>query len=79
MGVFDLSFLDWVFSGLGHMALLMVKDAVEGCAVILFTIVLGTMANSATKTIPGYTSTVFSSMIILIIPKVLYNIIATIK
>jgi len=61
------------------MALLITRNIVEGCAVILLTIVLRTVAGGATKAIPGYTSTVLSSIVILITPKVLYNIIVTIK
>jgi len=61
------------------MALFIVKDIIEGCAVILLTIVLGTMADGAIEAIPGYISTVLSSIVILIVPKVLYNIIAIVK
>jgi len=61
------------------MALLMARDIVEGYAVILLIIVLGAMADSVTEAIPGYTFTVFNSIIILIISKVLCNIIATVK
>jgi len=61
------------------MALLIIRDIVEGYVIILLTIVLGAVAGSATEATPGYTSTILSSMIILIVPKVLYNIIATIK
>jgi len=61
------------------MTLLIARDIVEGCAVILLIIVLGAMAGGATEAIPGYTSTVLSSIIILITPKVLYNITVTIK
>jgi len=61
------------------MALLIVRDAVEGCAVLLLAIVLGAVAGGATEAAPGYTSAVLSSMVILIAPKVLCDIIATIK
>jgi len=61
------------------MALLMARDVVEGYAVILLTIVLGAMAGGATEATPGYTSTVLSSMVILIVSKVLYNVIVTVK
>jgi len=61
------------------MALLIARNTIEGYAVILLIIVLGTVAGSATEATPGYTFTVFNSMIILIVSKVLYNIIATIK
>jgi len=57
----------------------MARDTVEGYAVILLTTVLGAMANGATKAIPGYTFTVLSNMIILIVLKVLYNIITIVK
>jgi len=59
--------------------LLIARDIVKGCAVILLIIVLGAMADGITKAIPGYTFTVLSSIIILIVPKVLYNIITTVK
>jgi len=61
------------------MALLMTRNTVENYAVILFTIVLGTMASDATEAIPGYTFIILSSMVILIVPKVLYNIIVIVK
>ena len=57
----------------------MARDTVEGCTVILLTIVLRAIAGGATEAIPGYTSTILSSMVILIVPKTLYNIIATVK
>jgi len=59
--------------------LFIARDVVEGCAVILLTIVLGVVAGGATEAIPGYTSIVLSSMVILIVSKALYNIIATVK
>jgi len=61
------------------MALFIARDIVEGYVVIFLTIVLGTVAGSATEAIPGYTFTILSSMIKLIISKVLYNIITTVK
>jgi len=61
------------------MALLMARDTVEGCAVILLTTVLGAVAGGTTEATPGYTSTVLSNIVILIAPKALYNITATIK
>jgi len=74
-----LSLSDWILPGLGHMALLIVRDIIKGYTVILLIIVLGIIANDATEAIPSYTFTILSNIIILIIPKVLYNIIATIK
>ena len=56
-----------------------VKDIVEGYAIILLTIVLGTVVNSITEAIFGYTFIVLSSIVILIVFKVLYNIVITIK
>jgi len=79
LGAFDLSLLDWVLPGPGHMALFMAKDIVEGYTVILLIIVLGAVVSGATKATPGYTSIVLSSMVILIVPKALYNITATVK
>jgi len=61
------------------MALLMARNTIEGYAIILFTIVLGTVADNITKATPGYTFTILSNIVILITPKVLYNIIATVK
>jgi len=61
------------------MVLFIVRDIVESCVVILLTIVLGIVASSITKTIPSYTFIVLSSIVILIIPKILYNIIAIVK
>jgi len=61
------------------MVLFMARDIVKGYAVILLIIVLGTMAGDTTKAIPGYTFAVLSNIIILIVPKVLYNIIVIIK
>jgi len=61
------------------MALLMARDIVKDCAIILLTIVLETMADGTTEAIPSYTSTMLSSIIILIVPKTLYNIIAIVK
>jgi len=57
----------------------MARNTVEGYVVILLTIVLGAVAGGATEAIPGYTFTVLSSIVILIVPKTLYNIIATVK
>ena len=79
MGAFDLSLPDWVLPGPGYIVLLMARDVVEGCVVILLIIVLGTVASGTTEAIPGYTFIVLSSMVILIVPKTLYNIIATVK
>ena len=56
-----------------------VKDIVEGYTVILLIIVLGTIVGDIIEAIPSYTFTVFSSIVILIIPKILYNIIIIIK
>jgi len=61
------------------MALLIARDAVKGYIIILLAIVLGAVAGSTIEAIPGYTFTVLNSIIILIAPKVLYNIIATVK
>jgi len=61
------------------MVLFIVKDIVEDYTIILFTIILGTVADDATEAIPNYTFIILSNMIILIISKVLYNIIITIK
>jgi len=61
------------------MALFMARDIVEGYAVIFLTIVLGTVVDGVTKAIPGYTSIILSSIIILIISKILYNIITIVK
>jgi len=47
--------------------------------VIFLIIILGTVAGGAIEAILGYTSIVFSSIVILIVFKVLYNIIATVK
>jgi len=79
LSTFDLSFFDWVFSGLGYIALLIVRNIVESYTIILLTIVLRTIASDITEAILDYTSIVFNNMIILIILKVLYNIIATVK
>jgi len=57
----------------------MIRDVVKGCAVIFLAIVLGAVADSTIEAIPDYTFTVLSSIIILIVPKVLYNIIVTVK
>jgi len=59
--------------------LFIARDIVKSYVIILFIIVLGAIADSIIKTIPGYTFTVLSNIIILIVLKVLYNIIATIK
>ena len=61
------------------MALLIARDVVEGYAVILLITVLGAVDDGATEATPGYTFTVLSSMVILIVPKVLCNVIATVK
>jgi len=74
-----LLFLDWVFPGPGHIALLIARNIVEGYVIILLIIVLGTVAGSAIEAIPSYTSIVLSSIVILIVPKTLYNVIATVK
>jgi len=79
LGAFDLSLPDWVLPGPGYIVLLIVRDIVEGYVVILLTIVLGAVASGATEAIPGYTFIILSSMVILIVPKVLYNVIATVK
>jgi hypothetical protein len=59
--------------------LLMARDTVEGCAVVLLTAVLGAVAGCAAEATPGYASAVLSSMVILIAPKALCNIAAAIK
>jgi len=61
------------------MTLFIVRDIVEGYTVILFAIVLGTIADGATETTLDYTFTILNNIIILVVPKVLCNIIATIK
>jgi len=61
------------------MALLIVRDIVEGCAVLLLTIVLGAIAGGTIEAAPGYTSIVLSSIVILIAPKALCDVVATIK
>jgi len=61
------------------MALLIAKDIVEVCTVILLIIVLGTIVDSTTKAILSCISAVLSNIIILIVSKVLYNIITIIK
>jgi len=62
-----------------NIVLLIAKDTIENYAIILFTIVLGTIAGGIIKAILSYTFTVFNSIIILIISKILYNIITIIK
>jgi len=57
----------------------MVKDIIEGYAIIFFIIVLGTIAGGIIKAIFGYISIVLSNIVILITSKVLYNIIIIIK
>jgi len=61
------------------MALFIVKDIVESYIVIFLTTILGTIVSSTTEAIPGYTSIILSNIVILIVPKVLYNIIVTVK
>jgi len=61
------------------MTLFIVRDIVKDCVIILFIIVLETIASNTIKTIPNYIFIVFSSIIILIISKTLYNIIITVK
>jgi len=61
------------------MALLIVRNIVKDYTVILFTIVVGAVAGGAIETILDYISTVLSNIVILIISKVLYNIIVTVK
>jgi len=61
------------------MALFIVKNIVEDYIVILFIIVLGVIAGGTIETILDYISTILSSIFILIVPKVLYNVIATVK
>ena len=53
LGDFDLSLPDWALPGPGYMALLMARDAVEGCAVLLLATVLGAVAGSTTEAISG--------------------------
>jgi len=79
LSTFDLSLPNWVLPGPGYIALLMAKNVVKGYAVILLTIVLGAVAGGATEATPGYTFIVLSSMVILIVPKVLCNIIVIVK
>jgi hypothetical protein len=79
LGAFDLSLPDWVLPGPGHIALLIARDTVEGCAVVLLTVVLGAVAGYAVEATPSYASIVLSSIVILIAPKALYNIVAAIK
>ena len=61
------------------MALFIVKNIVEDYIVILFIIVLGVIAGGTIETILDYISTILSSIFILIVPKVLYNIITIVK
>jgi len=79
LNTFDLSFLDWVLLGLGHIALFMVRNVIESCTIIFFIIVLGVVTSNTTETIPNYTFIVLNNIIILIVPKILYNIIVTVK
>ena len=79
LGTFDLSLPDQVLPGPGHIALLIARNTVEGYAIILLIIVLGTIADGATETTLDYTFTILNNIIILVVPKVLCNIIATIK
>jgi len=53
LGDFDLTLPDWALPGPGYMALLMARDAVEGCAVLLLATVLGAVAGGATEATPG--------------------------
>ena len=57
----------------------MARDIVKDYTIILLTIVLGTVVNSTTEAIPGYTFIVLSSIVILIVPKVLCNVITIVK
>jgi len=59
--------------------LFIVKDIVKNYTIILFIIVLRTITDDTIETILNYTFIVFNSIIILIVLKVLYNIIATVK
>jgi len=61
------------------MVLFIIRNIVESCTVILLTIVLGAVVDNTTEATPDYTSTVLSNIVILIVSKVLYNIITTIK
>jgi len=61
------------------MILFIARDTVKNYTVIFLIIVLGTVASSVIETILGYTSTILSNMIILIVFKILYNIIVTVK
>jgi len=61
------------------MALFAIKDTVKSYVIIFFFIVLGTVAGDTVEAISNYTSVVLCSIIILIVFKVLYNIVATIK
>jgi len=52
---------------------------VKSCVVILLSTVLGAMANGVVEAISSYTLVVLCSIIVLIVFKVLYNIVITIK
>ena len=56
-----------------------VRDIVEGYAIIFLIIILRIVIDSITEAILGYTFIIFSSIVILIISKVLYNIIIIVK
>ena len=61
------------------MALFTTRDIVKSCVVILLSTVLGAMANGVVEAISSYTLVVLCSIIVLIVFKVLYNIVITIK
>jgi len=60
-------------------ALFTARNTIESYIIILFTIVLRTVANYTTEPIPNNTFTILCNIVILIILKVLNNIVATVK
>ena len=79
LGLLDLPLPDQAFPSPGDVALLTARDIVEGCAVVLLTVVLGAIASYTTEATPSHAPTVLSSVIILIAFKALSDIAASIK
>jgi len=61
------------------MILFITKNIVKDYIIILFIIVLRIVTNSTIEAILSYTFTILNNIVILIVSKVLYNIIAIIK
>jgi hypothetical protein len=79
LSLLDLPFPNWTFPSPGYVALLMAGDTIVGCAFVLLSAVLRTMASCATKAAPRYTTVVLSYVVVLVAFEALSDVATTIE